>query len=474
MADSARTSWSSTGLIGTLRGAATDGAARYRALGSARETRRLLLAAAGSYAGDRLNTIALIALSFELGDSALGVGGMLALMAVPRLLIQAPAGALVDRFPGKRLLMLSQALMAVVAASFALLAVLPSLWLLYGLALAMAVVRTVDLPAFELRLMALTPPEQRGTANAVHMLAWTAGEIVGPILGALLLALAGATPLFILNGLTFLVVLRVIASLPERIAAAEEEPEEEHAATGSPAAVPGYRALLGRSDVMLYLVSTVAACVTILGTVPLFIVRAHDLGLGDGGVGVFYLTMGVGTLIGGLLAGAASYTTRRALAVAGLTGAGGALFVIVFGFAGSLLLALPALVFYALIGDVQELSGMTYFQHTLPERVYGRFVSLLLMATGLGGLIGALGGPALAELIGTGATLTVLAIPTLVTCGLLALREGGMRLALPPFLPALEPEVVGHGMFGVPSQSDLIADGVAGGRILIPRLSRLA
>ena len=456
-----------------IRSATRTSVDRYRALGNAPDVRRLLAAAAGSYIGDRFNTIALIALSFKLGDSALGVGGMLALMALPRLLVQGMAGSLVDRYPGKRLLVLTQLVMAVIAGSFALLAVFPSLMLLYVLTLAMGIVRTVDVPAFEMRLMVLTPREQRGTANAVHMLAMTAGEIVGPLLGGIVLALAGTTPLFIINGLTFLVLVRVTASLPDRNAAAVPGPDPLSAATTVPVPGLGYRMLMRRSDVRLYVAMIAGTAVLILGAIPLFIARAHDLGLGDGGVGLFYAAMGVGSLAGGALAGAGTYMTRQSLAIAAVAGIVGAISLIAFGFAGSALLAFGALLLFGMIGDLEEISALTYFQHALPEAVFGRFFSLFLMATGAGGLIGSLGVPALAEAIGTGLALTVLAVPMLVLAAILGVREGGLRFALPPFTPMPVPEVVGHGLFDVPSQSDLLPDARAGGAMLRPRLNRL-
>jgi MFS family permease len=464
------------GPLATLRSAVTDGVDRYRALREAPEAARLLATAALSYIGDRFNTIALIALAFELGNSALGVGGMMALLALPRLVVQAPAGVLVDRFPGKRLLIVSQLLMAIIAGSFALLAIVPSLWLLYGLTLAMGIVRTVDIPAFEVRLMALTSPERRGTANSVHMLAMTGGEIIGPLLGGVVLALTGATPLFLINALSFLIVARMIASLPARVAAAEPDPEpvaadETDASVTAPAL--GYRTLLARSDVRLYVAALTASCVLLLGAIPLYITRALDLGLGEGGVGLFYATMGVGSLIGGVLAGTGTYSSTRAFAISALAAMIGAVCMIAFGAAGSLVLALLALAVYGMIGDVEEISALTYFQNTLPEGVFGRFFALFLMCTGVGGVVGALGGPALAEAFGTGVALTILAVPVLVLAALFGIREGGLRLALPPFAPVLEPEVVGHGLFGVPSPSDLIPDRAAGGALHQPRLHRL-
>ena len=97
------------------------------------------------------------------------------------------------------------------------------------------------------------------------------------------------------------------------------------------------------------------------------------------------------------------------------------------------------------------------------------------MATGAGGLVGALAGPLLAEAIGVGPALGLLTLPVVAGTLLFLAREGvfGGLPALPAAVPALEPEVVGHGLFGVPSQGDLLLDGAPGGALLPPRLRRL-
>ena len=415
------------GLTGPRPGRARPNRRAYRALGKAPEARTLLGTAAVSYIGDRLNTIALIALSFEFSDGALGVGGMLAIYMLPRLLIQAPAGAFVDRFAGRRLVVLVQLAMAVLAGAYALLAVWESLWLLYGLTLAVGIVRTVEIPAFELRLMALTPKELRGTANAVHTLALTAGDLIGPLLGGLLLAVTGATPLFLINAASFLAIAAVIQRLPERIAAATPDEQDEETAA---AASGGYMTLLRRTDVTLLTALATAFCTLFMATIALFIVLAHDLGFGDGGVGIFYATMAVGTLIGGLAAGAGSYMTSRALAISAVTAMIGALGLVLFGAAGSVVPALLGLIVCGLVLDIQDISAMTYFQHRLPESLFGRFFSLQMMAAGAGGLIGSLAGPALEDAIGLGWTMVILAVPTLVLAVVFGVKEGGLRFAI--------------------------------------------
>ncbi len=463
-----------TGLVTRLSGAARRTVRQYQQLGAVPGTRRLLLAATGSYIGDRFNTIALIALSYKLGDGALGVGVMLALFMLPRSLIQAPAGALVDRHPGPRLLILSHVLLGVLGAAFALLDAIPNVWFLYGLVLAMGTVRTVAMPAFEVQLMAVTPPEQYGTANALHTMARTMGELVGPLLGGLLLALTGAIPLFLLNGLSFLLVAGAV--LRGRRAATTTEGLVSHEPEAAPAGGLGYRALLRNREVLLYISLTVTNYALVMGAIAIFVVRARSLGLGDAGVGLFYAALGIGALVGGLVAGAGNYQGSRVFAMAAGAAVVGAVGIALFGVASGVLLAMAALVLNGVTGDLEEVAALTGFQHRLPAAVYGRFFSLFLMATGLGGVIGSLVGPALAEEMGAGASLTLLAVPVValaVPWGLHA-SLSGHRLPAPTLVPAFEPEVVGYGLFGVPSESDLIADGRVGGPSLAPRMSRLA
>ena len=442
----------------------------YRELAGLRAARRLLGAAALSYAGDRFNTVALIALSFNLGDGALGVGGMLALFALPRFLLQGPAGALVDRYPGGRLLIASQLLLTLVAAAFALLAVFPSLWLLYGLVLAMGALRTVALPAFEVQLMGSVPPARRGTANAVHMLAITSGDFVGPLLGGLLLVWLGTVPLFLLNGLSYFVVAVAIWRLR---GLTRNAVTPEVTAPEAPLAGGSYLRLLRRPDVALYISLTVFCSAIVLAAMALFVVQAIELGLGEGGVGVFFAVIAVGTAVGGTLAGAGSYTGPRSMQIAAVAVAVQAVSLAIFGFAGTLVLALGALVAFGLTADLEEVAALTYFQNRLPANLYGHFFSLFLIAVGAGGLIGPLAGPLMAEAWGTGVALTVLSVPCLVLATYFAVREGSLHDALPAPALAAEPEVAGYGLFVPPAARDQRATMPPGVRAAT-RLHRLA
>jgi len=88
---------------------------------------------------------------------------------------------------------------------------------------------------------------------------------------------------------------------------------------------------------------------------------------------------------------------------------------VIFGWLDSLPLALLMLVGTGVGSAVSEVAGSTYFQHQLPQSTYGRFYSLYLLAFWVGGLTGSLLGPVLHLGQSVGATLLIVAVPTVVS-----------------------------------------------------------
>lgn len=447
------------GPVDALRTTLRNGINRYKALADAKESRTLLAAFFMSFVGLRFITVALVVLSYKLGDGALGVGAMLAIQMVPGIFFQPMAGSIVDRLTGKRLLVLCQIAMATCTFAFLLLLAFPSIWLLYGIVFIKGIVNTIDIPGLEVRIMALTPIEKRGTANAVQSLLITLAEVVGPLLGGLLLAVFGSGPVFAIAGLIYLTYGLIINRLPERVEGstrlAEEGSEEE--ADEASASRDGYRGILRRPVVVLYILSVAASYLVVMGVVPLFIVRGLELGMTEASVGVFYAVMGLGGFFGGIFSGMGTYTTRQALAVTGLAAAGGALVTMVFGFIGIPIVAFALLALAGMLGELEEIPALTYFQNSLPESIYGRFFSLFLVVASIGGLIGSLLAPFLADRFSTEFALTTVAIPSIVFGLLLAIRGGGFTFSRSPFSMAALPGIVASPMV-IPADGLATAD----------------
>lgn len=451
MSDETQNPGLSRGPIDALRTTLRNGIRRYRSLADAREARSLLLAFTVSFVAWRFITIALVVLSYQLGESVIAVGVMLAIQMVPGILFQPLAGSLVDKYPGRRLLVWCQLAYAFFLLSYLLLIPIPSIWLLYALSFLIRIVTTVDIPGYEVRLMLLTPVEKRGTANAVQSLAITFGEVVGPLVGGLLLALLGPSPIFILAAAVYVWYAYAINRLPDRVEGATRLVEEgDDAEAGNEAAsVQGYRGILRRPSLAVFFLAVAAGYMIYSGLIPLFIVRAQELGMTEESIGIFYAVMGAGGFLGGIFGGMGTYTSKRALGISGLALAAGGVIVILFGIAGLPIIVFAALLVSGMLGEVEEISSLTYYQNTLPESIYGRFFSLHIVLASVGGFIGSLLTPFLADRYGTTFALTALGIPGVVAGLTLALRYSGLtlsRTAPSPVLAATPGTVASPGL----------------------------
>ncbi len=409
--------------LSDIGGAARRTRDLYRSILGERNVATLLGAGVASELGDWFNTVALISLSFRFTDSALGVGGMFAARMLTRLLLQGPAGTLVDRLAGRTLLFITQLTMAVIATSFALLVFFPALWLLYVLVILLEAVNCIARPAFMVELKAEAPEEQRATANGALFASATTAQILGPPLGAFALALSGPAVVFVLNGLTFLVVAMAVAALRGGLRGTRHsEPAgaggSRDAGEATPGTRLGYRWLLRRRDLSLYILVCLSLALLVQATVTLFVIRANALGFGDSGVGIFYMAVAIGSVTGSVIAGTRAqhvvplYPAAIAMGICAIA-------LVAFGAAASAAVALVTLVIAGFATDFYEVVGLSYFQGSVPSGVYGRFFSVFLLALSAGALVGALAGPVLEQKLGLANTLTILAVPALALALLL-------------------------------------------------------
>ncbi|MFT4037346.1 MAG: MFS transporter [Thermomicrobiales bacterium] len=380
--------------------------------------------------GDWFNMVALISLAFHFSDSAAGVGGLLALRMVARLLLQGPAGAFVDRHAGRRLLFASQIGMALVAACFLLLVRWPSLYLLYPLVIALEGVNAVARPAFMVELRNEAPPDQRPAATGALFASMTTAQLIGPLLGAAALAPLGAGGVFALNSLTFLAVAFAVTQLRGGLRgaapAADASSGEGEEAGEAPAT--GYRWLLRRRDLTAFALVCLMLALLVQATITLFVVQANRLDLGDAGIGLFYAAVAAGS-IAGSVAGGARGNAPSALRAAATAMTICAVALALFGAAPALVGALVALAIAGFATDYYEVVGLAYFQEAIPGQIYGRFFSLFLLALSAGGMAGALVAPQLEARLGLTATLGVLAAPAAALAVLFALAAGHLERA---------------------------------------------
>lgn len=168
-----------------------------------------------SISGNWMQTVAELWLVLSLTGSALAVGLTTALQFAPMLVVGVWGGLLADRHDKRRLLLITQALMAAPAlALWGLTAggdVQP--WMIYGLVFVRGCVLAVDNPARQSFLIELVGPERLVNAVGLTSALVHSARVVGPALAGVVIAVFGVATCFALNGLSFVATLVALALL---------------------------------------------------------------------------------------------------------------------------------------------------------------------------------------------------------------------------------------------------------------------
>ncbi len=158
-----------------------------------------------SLSGNWMQTVAEMWLVLRLTGSGVALGLTAALQFAPILLAGAYGGLLADRLPKRRLLLITQAAMAVPALALWALTLTGSvqLWMVYALVLVRGAVNAVDNPTRQSFVVELVGPERVVNAVSLNSVIVHTARILGPALAGVLIATVGVGPCFGLNALSF-------------------------------------------------------------------------------------------------------------------------------------------------------------------------------------------------------------------------------------------------------------------------------
>ncbi len=342
------------------------------------------------------SSIAMFALAFWVYDetgSTTQLAMVILLARLPALLITPFAGAIVDRFPRRLVMILSDAGAAVgtLAIMALLLADSLQIWHLY-IALGIAgAFGSFQFPAYSAATTLLVPKRHHGRAAGLVQLAGSAGIILGPILGAVILVAGGLAAVFAVDLVTFVVAVVVLAL----VRFPEPEPE--------PRLGTGAAAMLKEAKVGLDYVRKRPGLLGLMLTFSFvnFAVLFHSVLIyplllafvDETGAGAVISTGALGMLIGGLVMSVWGGPRRR---IPGLMLALGAMGV------GLLIAGLRPSPFVVSLGLFVLLLGIpiaggisqAFWQSKIPPQLQGRVFSLrLLLAMGATPLSYLLAGP---------------------------------------------------------------------------------
>lgn len=327
----------------------------------------------------------------ELSDNdAIAVGITMALQFGPQLLLVPFSGAVADRFDRRRVLMVTQSLLMLLAVGLGLLLVIghAELWHLYGFALALGVVNAFDTPARQAFVSDLVDRDHLSNAVALNSASFNSARLIGPAFAGVLIAVVGSGWVFLINGVSFLAMLGALLAIRVHRRPGLEPSGRE---SQGEQLIAGFRYVLRRHDLVVIFV-----IVFLIGAFgmnfPVFSsTMAVEFGRGAGEYGLLSSILAIGSLTGALLVARRPAARLRVVVIAsggfGLSALACALMPTFWTFAASLVLL-------GYMTSTLLSTANAFVQTTTDAAVRGRVLSLyfaILMGSTLIGapLVGA-------------------------------------------------------------------------------------
>ena len=354
----------------------------YRAVFAIRDARVLIGASAASQVGDWLYNAALLGYVFGATHSAAWVGAATIARLLPYVLLGPVGGAIADRYSRRTVLVtgsvLRLGLMLVLAA---VVAGDGPVALVIGLVALASAAGSAERPAALSLLPRLVGEGRLGPANALLHTVQDLAVVVGPAIGALLLAFASAPAAFIANAGTFAVSALLFAMLSRQRTTAPT------AGSRGAGVIDGMRtARVTRFVIPLFVLVAMVEFTYGAQTVQLVVYADRSLDLGDGGYGLLLAACGAGGLVSAFFNGQLATSRRLTLVV---IGAAVLACATQFVYASSDVLALALVVTVAGGAGLvcSEVVAETVLARVTPRETLGRIAGLF-DASSIGAMVG--------------------------------------------------------------------------------------
>lgn len=305
---------------------------------------------------------------------------------LPIVMLALLAGALADAYDQRRLMIIAQVFMLLVSTALAVTAWLGLLtpWLLLLFTFLIGCGGALNAPAWQASVGVMVPRQDVPTAIALNSMGFNLARSVGPAIGGLIVAVAGAAVAFAINALSYLGLVYVLLGW-------RKEPEQR-ALPREPlgqAMMSGVRYVSMSPNISSALVRGLVTGVGASSVIALLPLIARDLvGGGPATFGLLLGAFGAGAVLG------AFWSHRLRIAhenerVVRFALAGSALGIAVSAFSSWLLLSMAAMILCGL-GWVLIVSLLNAtVQLSAPRWVVARALSLYQMATFSGMAAGA-------------------------------------------------------------------------------------
>ena len=306
------------------------------------------------------------------GNSAFWLGVVGFAGSIPFLFFTLFGGVVADRVNKRRLLLITQSTMMILAFLLAGLAYwrVITVWEVAVIAFLNGTAMSMNAPSYQALVPRLVKREDLTNAIALNSAQYNMSRILGPTLGGYAMALMGVAGNFFLNGLSFLAVLFALTRIRYPV---EKEPREESMLDSLRG---GFRYVRSRPQ-MFVLVGMIAVAslltMPFLTFIPYF--ARVQLGTGASGMGWLFGASGAGAVMGAITVAWLGKVRRRGWVIS-LCGAGvmGAVVIFCYTHIFALSVFLMLLEGYGMILTISSVN--VAMQHLSSDEMRGRTMSI--------------------------------------------------------------------------------------------------
>lgn len=361
----------------------------YRAATRVHDLRMLLSSLLVNQIGGWAYSAALTIYVWDRSHSTGTVAAAALVRTVPVLLLSPYAGVLGDRFERVRLMVSLDLLnfVWIAAAGVAALTSAPVAWVL-ALATVSALTDTPYRSVVSAALPLAAGEKHLASANSLNGTIDNLTILVGPAVGAGLLALTSASNVFFLNAVTFLASAAFLSRMRQKQPAAGSTP----GGRSGPLAVlaPGFRAVTGSPAVLLLTLFCALDSFYCGLTKVLYVSMSVDVGSGPNGYGYLLSAFGIGgVLAAGVTNRLASASRLAEVIVAGMAALYLPLFVQAWVSSPAVTAALQVIAGVGML--IVDVVAVTALQRAVPNdqlsRVFGVFWAIIIGAIALGSFL---------------------------------------------------------------------------------------
>lgn len=329
-----------------------------------------------SSAGTQMQVVAVAWQVYLLTHSAIALGVIGLMQAVPRILFSLIGGVFADAFDRRKLLMIIEITLASTSTVLALCTIFHviNLWIIYGVVLIAASVSSFEFPTRQAIVPSLVPRSQMADALTMNMVMMQLTFIIGPTLGGFVIAWLGVANTYWIDVISYFVVLAALLLMAIPVI-----PTEKRAQPGIAALVDGIHFL--REHPVILAVLSLDFFANFFGSPrALLPVYASDiLHIGPQGLGLLLAATSIGAVALAPFTGPIGRISRQGLGVVLAIVAWG-IFIVAFGFApGPLWLSVLFLAGSGAADMVSMILRGIVIQMTTPDEFRGRISAVNAM-----------------------------------------------------------------------------------------------